>query len=222
MSVRLHRTPACRSESGQALVLTLGVVAALLVGSMVLTAFGQALGGKGRHQRAADLAAMSAASSMRDDYPRLFEPPVLANGVPNPRHMSTPVYLARARAAARRGATRNHTALRSGDVSFPGASFAPTRVAVRVVGTSSVRVGERDRRDVRVSGRAEAEISPGAGMALDRPARGSGGGYDGPLAYRMGKPSRALCISVKPSSGTSPRGIGMSDTVTGSRPRGLC
>ncbi len=171
-------------------MLTLGVVAALLVGAMVLTAFGQALGGKGRHQRAADLAAMSAASSMRDDYPRLFEPPVLANGVPNPRHMSTPVYLARARAAARRGATRNRAALRSGDVSFPGASFAPTRVAVRVVGTSSVRVGERDRRDVRVSGRAEAEISPGAGTALDRPARGSGGGYDGPLAYRMGKPMR--------------------------------
>jgi hypothetical protein len=104
--------------------------------------------------------------------------------------MSTPVYLARARAAARRGATRNRAALRSGDVSFPGASFAPTRVAVRVVGTSSVRVGERDRRDVRVSGRAEAEISPGAGTALDRPARGSGGGYDGPLAYRMGKPMR--------------------------------
>lgn len=177
-------------ESGQALVLTLGVVAVLLVGSMVLAAFGQALGGKGRHQRAADLAAMSAASSMRRDYPRLFEPPVLANGLPNPRHMSTPVYLARARAAARSGATRNHVSVAMERVTFPGGSFAPTRVAVRLSGRTSVRVGERDRSPVSVSGRAEAEITPGAGNALDQPARGSGGGYDGPLAYRMGKPMR--------------------------------
>ncbi len=178
------------NESGQALLLTLGVVAALLVGSMVLTAFGQALGGKGRRGRAADLAAMSAAARMRDDYPRLFEPPVLANGVPNPRHMAMAVYLARARAAARLGAERNHVAGRAVGVSFPGASFAPTRVAVRITGSTPVWVGERDRRGVSVSGRAEAELSPGAGVALDMPSRGSGGGYDGPLAYRMGKPMR--------------------------------
>ena len=63
-----------RGEGGQAALLLLGVVAALLVGLAVLVGFGQALGAKSRHQRAADLAAMSAAVAMRDAYPRLFEP----------------------------------------------------------------------------------------------------------------------------------------------------
>ncbi len=178
-----------RNERGQSLVLCLAVVSVVLVGAGVLAAFGQALGGKGRHQRAADLAAMSAAVRMRGDYPRLFEPPVLANGVPNPRHMPLPVYLSRARAAAARAAGRNGVSPAGAHVSFPGASFAPTRVAVRVSGSSQVRVGDRRER-VPVEGRAEAEIAPGAGAPLGMPGRGSGGGYDGPLAYRMGKPMR--------------------------------
>ena len=50
---------------------------------------------------------------MRDLYPRLFEPPVLANGLPNPRHLPLPMYLALARRAAlRRGARRNGVAVR--------------------------------------------------------------------------------------------------------------
>ena len=89
-----------RGESGQALLLVLGMVAVLLAGTLVLAAFGQALGGKSAAQRAADLSAVSAARSMQRDYPRLFLPPVLPNGVPNPRHMPLPVYLARARRAA--------------------------------------------------------------------------------------------------------------------------
>jgi len=183
------RAMSVRDERGQALVLCLAVVAVVLVGAGVLAAFGQALGGKGRHQRAADLAAMSAAGRMRADYPRLFEPPVLADGVPNPRHMPLPVYLTRARSAAVRGARRNGVALTQARVTFPGATFAPTRVAVRVSGMARVRVGER-RRSVPVAGRAEAEISPDAGVPLGMPSHGSGGGYDGPLAYRMGKPMR--------------------------------
>ena len=73
----------------------LGVIAALLLGVAVLWAFGQALGAKGRHRRAVDLAAMSAARSMRADLPRLFEPAVLPSGAPNPHHLCTAVYLAR-------------------------------------------------------------------------------------------------------------------------------
>jgi hypothetical protein len=69
-------------ESGQALVLMLGAVAAVMVGGLVLTAFGQALGSKGRLQRGADLAAVSAAGSMRADYGRLFEAAVFENGRP--------------------------------------------------------------------------------------------------------------------------------------------
>jgi hypothetical protein len=41
---------------------------------------------------------------------------------------------------------------------------------------------------VPIRARATAELLPGAGDAL--PAHASGGGYDGPLAYRQGKPMR--------------------------------
>jgi hypothetical protein len=37
---------------------------------------------------------VSAGQVMRDLYPRLFEPPVLANGLPNPRHLPLQAYLA--------------------------------------------------------------------------------------------------------------------------------
>jgi len=180
-----------RSESGQAVVFVLGLAAALLVGALVLAAFGQALGGRSAHQRGADLASMSAGLSMRADYPRLFEAPVLANGLPNPRHMPLAVYLARARRAAVRGARRNGVAIRASDVTFnPG--FAPTRVKVRVRGEVDVNVGEGDGRRHRfeVRAAAAAELSPAIGASLNGPAYGSGGGYDGPLAYRMGKPMR--------------------------------
>jgi hypothetical protein len=179
------------NESGQALVLLLGVAAALLVGSLFLVGFGQALGGKSAHQRGADLAAMSAALSMRDDYPRLFEPPVLPSGLPNPRHLSTAAYLVRARQAAVRGGARNGVRLGPGDVTF-GAGFAPVRVNVKARGEVAIDVGdtgERTRR-VDVQAQASAGLSPSLGNALGGPAFGSGGGYDGPLAYRMGKSMR--------------------------------
>jgi hypothetical protein len=79
------------------------VVTLLLGLAVVFFAFGSALGSRGKHQRAADLAAVSAGQVMRDLYPRLFEPPVLANGLPNPRHLPLPVYLALVRRAAVRG-----------------------------------------------------------------------------------------------------------------------
>jgi hypothetical protein len=43
---------------------------------------------------------------------------------------------------------------------------------------------------VPVKARAVAEIAPDLNIPLGMPAFGSGGGYDGPLAYRMGKPMR--------------------------------
>jgi hypothetical protein len=78
-----------QGEAGQAALLLLGLAAALLVGVLVLFAFGQALGAKGKHQRAADLAAVSAGQVMGRLYPRLFEPASLPDGAPNPRHLST-------------------------------------------------------------------------------------------------------------------------------------
>jgi hypothetical protein len=183
----------CRRECGQASLLLLGVVTLLLGLAVVLFAFGSALGSKGKHQRAADLAAVSAGQVMRELYPRLFEPPVLANGLPNPRHLPLPVYLALARAAAVRGARRNGVEVSGADVSFPGGGFAPTRVAVRVRGVARVRVkqsGHGHGEAVPVRARAAAEITPDLNVPLGMPAFGSGGGYDGPLAYRMGKPMR--------------------------------
>jgi Putative Flp pilus-assembly TadE/G-like len=188
-------------EAGQASLLLLGVVAALLTGLVVLFAFGQALGAKGRHQRAADLAAISAAQVMRDNFARLFEPPLLPNGLPNPRHLSNAAYLALARAAARRGAVRN--GLRAGGVAvrFPGVGFAPTRVTVRVRGEAGLRApGDDPPRPVEVGARATAELAPDVG-GLGMPDHAGGGGYDGPLAYRQGKPMRYLfSAGVEPHS----------------------
>lgn len=178
-------------ESGQSSLLLLGLAGALLAGLLVLASFGQALGAKGRHQRGADLAAVSAARAMRDVYPRLFEPALLENGAPNPRHLSEAEYRAIARSAAERAARGNGLPPGAAEVGFPGATFAPTRVSVAVHGTQKVRIkgpGRDAVRTVGVRARAEAELSPvgPAGM----PAMADGGGYEGPLAYRNGKPMR--------------------------------
>jgi Transglycosylase SLT domain/D-alanyl-D-alanine carboxypeptidase len=185
-----NRIPYPRGESGQATLLLLGVMAALLAGALFLGALGNALGAKGRHQRGADLAAMSAARAMADAYPRLFEPALLENGEPNPRHLSLTAYTGLARRAAIRAGRRNRVRVRAADVRFPNGSFAPTRVTVRVRGRAEVRLDRRRRaRRIPVPARATAELAPGAGgPAL--PGQASGGGYSGPLAYRQGKPMR--------------------------------
>jgi hypothetical protein len=177
-----------RAERGQAAILLLGVLGVVLAGALILAAFGQALGGKGRLQRGADLAAVSGAAAMRDRYPDLFEPVLLRPGVPNPRHLERARYLALARAAVLDGARRNGIDAGTVRVSFPEAgSFAPTRVKVKVRGTTDVRVGEKERH-VRTAATATAELTPAAGSGPILEA--SGGGYSGPLAYRQGKPMR--------------------------------
>jgi hypothetical protein len=169
----------------------LAVAAAVLVGAAVLFAFGNALGAKGRHQRAADLAAISAAQVMRELYPRLFEPPFIEPDVPNPRHLEEAEYRALAVAAAVRGARRNGVRLRASDVSFGRTGFAPTRVTVRVRSKARVRFGpgRNAAGRVPVRARATAELTPDTG-AGGLPTHATGGGYDGPLAYRQGKPMR--------------------------------
>ena len=88
------------SAGGQASLMMLGVIAVVLAGALVLFAFGNALGARSKHQRAADLAAIGAAQVMRDLYPRLFEPPFLRPGVVNPRHLEDAEYRAAAVAAS--------------------------------------------------------------------------------------------------------------------------
>jgi hypothetical protein len=189
MVSRRHLSADAGRESGQSALLMLGVLAAVLAGMLVLFGFGQALGARGHSQRAADLAAISAAQAMRRDFPRLFEPVVLAAGVPNPRHLSDGAYLAHARAAALRGARRNGVASRGVRVDFERAAFAPTRVTVAVVERTEVRLSGERRHPIEVRARATAEVVPGAN-GFGMPGEASGGGYSGPLAYRQGKPMR--------------------------------
>jgi hypothetical protein len=126
-------------EDGQASLVLLGVLAALLAGTLILFGLGQALGARAKHQRAADLAAISAAHVMHRNYARLFEPPFLEPDVSNPRHLEEGEYRELAVAAAVRGAERNGVRLRASDVSFGGTGFAPTRVTVRVRGAPRAR-----------------------------------------------------------------------------------
>jgi Transglycosylase SLT domain/D-alanyl-D-alanine carboxypeptidase/Putative Flp pilus-assembly TadE/G-like len=164
-----------RGEHGQALVMLAGVAVALVLFAGVLGALGKALLGRGRLQRAADLAAVSGARSMRDDFPRLFER--------GQRRLSRAAFLARARGAALEAARANGAVARAGDVDFPdGASFAPTRVRVRLRGELHVRDSS-----VPVRAGAEAEVGGSGGAAFPL---AEGGGYAGPLAYRQGKPMR--------------------------------
>jgi D-alanyl-D-alanine carboxypeptidase len=182
--------PLAREERGQAALLMLAVVAAVLAGAVVLFAFGNALGAMGRGQRAVDLSAIGAAQVMRSLYPRLFEPPFTEPDVPNPRHLEEAEYRALAVAAAVRGGRKNGAAIRRDDVTLGGSGFAPTRVTVRVRGEAHVRThaGHEGVGRIPVRARATAELLPDPCGAP--PGHGSGGGYSGPLAYRQGKPMR--------------------------------
>jgi Transglycosylase SLT domain/D-alanyl-D-alanine carboxypeptidase len=172
-------------QRGQVLPLAVGGVAAILVAAVALVSIAGALTGKGRAQRAADLAALSAARSMRDDLPRLLSPPVLRGGLPNPRHLSKRAYLARARAAATRAAVANGVGSGNLRLTFPDrASFAPLRAGAAVI--ARVAAGADP---TRIQAAAVAEAAPPtSGGAL--PAIASGGGYSGPLVYRQGEGMR--------------------------------
>jgi hypothetical protein len=124
-----------RSQRGQVLILMVAAVFVLTLGVSVFGALGKALLGKGRYQRAADLAAVSAARAMRDDFSGLFEPPFDGTGRANPRHLEKHEYLSRARRAALEIADQNGADAQAVRVEFPDArSFAPVRVSVRLIG----------------------------------------------------------------------------------------
>ena len=170
-----------RGASGQASVLLVGALAALLVGVLVLGAVARGVAREAAAQRAVDLAALAGARAMHEANPRLFEPATI-DGVPNPRHLTRDAYLALARDAAERVARANGA--KHARVEFPdGATFAPVRIRVAAREVVEVRRGE-ERRRVPIAVAAEAELAP---VMVDV---ATGGGYDGPLAYRQGKPMR--------------------------------
>lgn len=194
-----------RREDGQALLLALGGAFALIVAALALVAIAGAVTAKGRAQRAADLAAISAARSMRDDLSRLLAPPTLPNGLPNPGHMEKTTYLLRAREAANDAARANEVAATRLRVSFPdGASFAPVRVRTVVTGSLDLRRAE----DVEASAVAEA-AAPASG-AEGMPTMASGGGYSGPLVYRQGHGMRPDVAAAFDRMSAAAAGAGLS------------
>jgi soluble lytic murein transglycosylase-like protein len=167
-----------RESRGQASVLLVGGLAAVLVGVLILGAVARGVAREAGAQRAADLAALAGARAMYGAYPRLFEPAVV-DGAANPRHLTRDAYLALARETAEQvGQANGADAV---GITFPdGDTFAPVRIRVAVREVVAV---ERRRVPIRVV--AEATLAP-AGLG----AAAEGGGYDGPLAYRQGKPMR--------------------------------
>lgn len=175
-----------RDDSGQALILAIGGAFAILAGALALVAIAGAVTGKGRVQRAADLAAISAARSLRDDLERLLAPVTLPGGLPNPQRIDKATYLARARLIAIGVSRRNGVDPRRVRIRFPDReSFAP--VQVKAVVTAAVEVGSEPSR-VEASALAEAAAPPGA--AGGAPAMAAGGGYSGPLVDRDGEGMR--------------------------------
>jgi hypothetical protein len=176
-----------RDESGQALILALGGSLAIIAAALALVAIAGAVIGKGRVQRAADLVAISAVRSMRDDLPRLLAPPQLADGRPNPEHLDKVPYLARARAAALAAARVNDVDPDRVRVRFPDAeSFAPVRAKATIV--AGLREGDGQR--VEASAVAEAATPYGATDG-DATGMATGGGYGGILIFRDGEGMRA-------------------------------
>jgi len=175
-----------RCERGQALPLALGGALALVAAALALVAIAGAVTGKGRAQRAADLIAISAARSMRDDLSRLLSPPRLPDGRPDPRHLDRVGYLARARLAGLAAARANGVDGSHLRLSFPDeGSFAPVRVRAVVIADLAL---DGERTDTRAS--AVAEAGAPAGGTADSGTVASGGGYGGRLALRQGKGMR--------------------------------
>ena len=169
------------AEQGQASLLVVGALVAVLLGAVVLGGIARAIGVRGEHQRAADLAALAGARAMRDVYPRVFAPPEIG-GRPNPAHLERSEYLALGRRLAMTTASRNGAA--DVDVTFPGEGLAPLRL--RVVVRDGISLGQ----GVHVGGDATAEaelVPPGGASGIGAAGAGE---YTGPLELRQGKPMR--------------------------------
>ena len=173
-----------KREDGQALILALGGAFALIATALALVAIAGAVTGKGRAQRAADLVAISAVRSMRDDLPRLLSPLRLADGSPNPRHIGKPAYLARARLAGLAAARANDVDSDRVHLRFPDSdTFAPVRARATIVAGLRESGGHR----VETSAVAEAAAPYGGATSGGSTAMATGGGYGGTLVFRDGE-----------------------------------
>jgi hypothetical protein len=176
--------PRSTGTAGQASVLVVGALAAILLGAFVLGAAAKGVGERSKAQRQADLAALAGARALHSAYPRLFEP-AYGRRRANPRHLEKSEYLALGRRAARVTAERNGAT--DVAIAFPdGASFAPVRIRATVTRRVTVERGAaREGADVR--GVAEAELAPPDQLGLGGTGTDE---YAGPLEHRQGKPMR--------------------------------
>src|SRR5262245_20863587 len=87
------------SERGQAAVLLVGVLLAVVIGGLFLGIYARAVGAHSDQRRAADLAALAGARAMRAAYPRVFEL--------GPGRLSRAAYEAIGRTTAAETAARN-------------------------------------------------------------------------------------------------------------------
>jgi hypothetical protein len=192
-------------ERGQALMLMLGLMLAVVAGAALLGAIASGLGAQQEHRGAADLAALAGAETMRVAQPRLFEPAELDHGVANPRHLERSDYLALARRAAMVTAQRNGA--RHIAVAFLDASaLAPTRIAVTI--TDPVVVAGRR---VAETVRAVAELTP---VTLPSSGGDLSGEYRGPLVRRQGKPMRPDVALAFDRMSAAARGAGVALIIT--------
>src|SRR4051812_30102718 len=163
------------------MVALLGVMVMFIAIAALLGVFAAGIGAHQERRGAADLAALAGAEAMRVAQPRLFEPAELDDGVPNPRHLERPAYLALGRRAALITARRNGA--HDVAIAFPdGSALAPTRIAV-TVGDPLRVLG----RTITTPARAVAEITP---VTLPLAGGDLSGEYAGPLAERQGKRMR--------------------------------
>ena len=209
-------------ETGQAMPLVLCSAGAVVFAALLLSAIGGAVTGKGRVQRAADLAALSAARSMRDDFDRLLAPARLADGTPNPRHLSKASYLARAVAAGEEAAGANGVEPHRVAIEFPDQeSFAPVRARAEVgavlepdavPGSDASRRAGTIAKRVELEATATAEASAPSGYG-GMPETATGGGYSGPLVYRQGKPMRPDVAAAFDRMAAAAHGAGIALTI---------
>jgi hypothetical protein len=191
-----------KAERGQASIVLVGGLVAVVLGALVLGLVARGGGSEARAQRAADLGALAAARAMHDAYSRLFEPVFADRERPGADHLGKAEYLALGRAAGARVARSNGAARVR--VAFPDArSFAPVRIRVTVQDVFTV-----GGKDTPVMAAAEAELAPPGELA---PA---GGGYEGPLATRQGQRMRPDVATAFDRMERAARAAGVSLIIT--------
>lgn len=176
-----------RDETGQALLLVLGGLLALVALAIAAGALARGFGDRADGQRAVDLAALAAGRLMADRYAEVPVPIGDGHGArgdgPEPGGLDRAAYLAAARSAAVATARRN--GVEDVTVDFPGSDRTEIPLQIRV---RAAREGAADG-EPGAAVTATAEAVPPAATVFPGGAAGAGE-YQGPLEHRDGKPMR--------------------------------